>query len=68
MKNSTLKSILRVMMVLIVLVLVVKLVAPVNDVAREYLPEPLLRLIGEEPKGLLEKGTDGVKGLIDKIN
>ena len=61
------KNILRVIIVLIVVVLIIKLVPPVNDVAREYLPEPVLKLMGEEPKGIFEKGADGVKDLIGKI-
>jgi len=64
MKN---KNILRVLILLVVIVLLVKLVPPVNDVARTYLPAPVLKLIGEQPKGVLEKGSDKVKDFIGKI-
>ncbi len=58
------KNILRVTILLIAIILVIKLVPPLNDAAREYLPEPVLKLIGEEPKGIFEKGADKVKDLI----
>ncbi len=48
----------------ILLVLFIKLVPPVKSLAREVVPVPLLHLIGEEPKGLLEKGLDDLKSLI----
>ena len=40
------------------LVLAIKFVEPVNDLARTHLPEPVLEIIGEKPKNLLEKGID----------
>ncbi len=61
------KNILRIIVFLIAVILIVKLVPPVNDVAREYLPAPVLKLIGEQPKGIFEKGADSVKDLISKI-
>lgn len=61
------KNILRVIIALVVIILLIKLVPPVNDVAREYLPTPVLKLIGEQPKGILEKGADSVKDFIGKI-
>jgi len=59
-------NILRVIILLIAIILVIKLVPPVNDVAREYFPEAVLKLIGEEPQGIFEKGADRVKEIIEK--
>lgn len=69
-----------VMLIIIVAILVaaIKFVEPVNDWARGSLPEGILELIGEEPKGLfgrgsdliedsLNKGSDVVDDLVDKI-
>lgn len=67
MKNSTNKNILRIIILLIAIILLVKLVPPVNDVARAHLPAPVLKLIGEQPKGVLEIGADKVKDFIGKI-
>ena len=50
--------------VLILLILLIKLVRPVNSIARGALPAALLHLIGEEPKGLLEKGLDDLRSLV----
>ncbi len=58
------KNIMRIIILLIAIILMIKLVPPVNDAAREYLPTPVLKLIGEQPKGILEKGMDSVKDLI----
>jgi len=55
---------MRIIILLIAIILIIKLVPPVNDAAREYLPSPVLKLIGEQPKGILEKGMDSVKDLI----
>jgi hypothetical protein len=60
-------NILRVIILLIAIILVIKLVPPLNDAAREYFPEPVLKLIGEEPQGILEQGADRVKELIEEI-
>ena len=60
-------NILRVIILLIMIILVIKLVPPVNEAVREYLPEPVLKLIGEEPKGIFEKGADTVKEIIRKV-
>jgi hypothetical protein len=43
------KNILRVLILLVLLQVVVKFVSPVNDLARTYLPPPLLTLMGETP-------------------
>lgn len=61
------KSLLRLILLLIVLVLVLKYIPPINDIARSNLPEPVLDLLGEHPKGLLEKGLDQIDSVIDKI-
>ena len=61
------KNILRVIIGLIAIILIIKLVPPVNEAAREHLPTPVLKLIGEQPKGIFEKGADKVKDIIGKI-
>jgi hypothetical protein len=48
-------NILRVIIALIAIILIIKLVPPVNEAAREYLPTSILKLIGEQPKGIFEK-------------
>ncbi|PCI29902.1 MAG: hypothetical protein COB67_03045 [SAR324 cluster bacterium] len=39
----------------------IKYVEPVKDMARNYLPAQVLELIGETPKGILERGMDQIK-------
>ncbi|MCP4755870.1 MAG: hypothetical protein GY866_33835 [Proteobacteria bacterium] len=58
------KSLLKLIVLLIAFVVLVKFVPPVQDLAREYLPGQVLDLIGESPKGIMEKGLDRV---VDKI-
>ena len=53
---------------IILFVLAVKLVEPVNDFARENLPDEILRIIGEKPKNVFEKGLDSVKDAINSIS
>ncbi len=59
--------ILRVIILLIVILLMVKLVPPLNDAAREYLPTSVLELIGEQPQTVFEKSADTVKEIIEKV-
>jgi hypothetical protein len=49
------KNILRVIIALIAIILIIKLVPPVNEAAREYLPTPVLKLIGEQSKDVIGK-------------
>jgi len=61
------KMILRLIILAIAILLVIKWVPVVNDAAREYLPPPVLKLIGEQPKGIFGEGVDGAKVIIAKI-
>ena len=59
------KSILPPIIALILVIAAIKWVPPVNSIAREYIPGVLLNLIGEEPKGVFEKGLDDLKSLVN---
>ncbi|MBF0274518.1 MAG: hypothetical protein HQK84_04720 [Nitrospinae bacterium] len=60
------KVVVGTVIVLVILVITIKFVEPVNDFARTHFPEPILSLLGEKPKGIIEKSLDKVeKGLED---
>ena len=52
------KSIAKLIIVLALVVVAIKLIEPVNDWARGNLPEEILTLIGEKPKGIFERSSD----------
>ena len=60
------KGFTQILFVLIILVFAIKFVPPVKDWARGNLPESLLTMIGEEPKGLFELGSDSISDGLKK--
>jgi len=71
-------GLVQILLVLILMVIIIKFVPPVNDWARDNLPEPVLTIIGEEPRSVFERGSDilgkglkkgseAVDDLVDKI-
>ena len=63
------KAIIGVVVVLGALVVAIKFVGPVNNLARTHLPESVLSIIGEKPKGFVERSVDTVgEGLEDMGN
>ena len=58
-------KILKLLAALILLVVVIKFVPPINNIARENLPAPVLKLIGEKPMGVLEKGMNRLNDLVN---
>ncbi len=73
------RSIIQILIVLIFIVIAIKFVPQVNDWARGNLPEEILTVIGEKPKGIFEfgsdsisdgikKGSDMIKDLTDKVS
>lgn len=72
------KGLVQIILVLIIMVIAIKYVPQVNDWARGNLPEAVLTIIGEKPKGIFEwgsdsisdglkKGSDMVDDLVDKV-
>ncbi len=59
--------ILKLIVLLIALIAIIKYIPPANDLAREHLPEQVLDLIGEDPKGVFEGGVDGFDGFVDNL-
>lgn len=60
------KSWIQMLIVIIIVVFAIKFVPPINDWARSSLPEPLLTVIGEEPKNIFERGSDFMKDGVEK--
>lgn len=60
------KAWIRIIIVIAIIVVAIKLVPPVNDWARGNLPEPVLRLLGEEPKNIFERGADKLGDSLQK--
>ncbi len=72
------KGLIQIIFVIAVLVVAIKFVPQVNDWARGNLPESVLTLIGEKPKGIFERSSDvisdglkktktAVEDLVDKV-
>ena len=59
-------KLIKLIILLVAIIAAIKLVPFVNDVAREYLPEEVLALIGEKPKGFFEKSTDVLQEGLNK--
>ena len=55
------KNVIIVFLISLIVVGSIKFVEPVNNWARGNLPEELLNLLGEKPKGLFEKVGDLIK-------
>jgi len=48
----------------LLVIMAIKFVPSVNNLARESLPAPLLKAMGEKPKGILEQQMDDFKKLV----
>ena len=58
--------IVKLVVILLIVIALIKFVPPINDLARENLPESVLGLIGEKPMGLFERGSDLMGDSIEK--
>lgn len=65
-QRNRMKKLITLIILLAAGVAAIKYVEPVKDWARETLPEDVLTLIGEEPKGLFEKGADAISEGLEK--
>ncbi len=62
------KKIFWFLVIVVITVALIKFVPQVNSFARDYLPEGLLELIGENPKGIFEKGLDKVGDVMESLS
>ncbi len=60
------KGLVKLIILLVVVISAIKFVPFINSWAREVLPEQVLALIGEKPKGIFERGSDLVGDSIEK--
>lgn len=61
------KLVFLILIVLILCVVAIKFVPPINDIARDHLPDEILTLIGEDPKNIFEQGVGKAKDALNSV-